>query len=552
MATNPDYHIMLLPREDYWIWVNAIRDYAIKLGVSVTPLPENAIRFHRPDQVISVVNLPGGYPKHGDIVQWFRSQAPEIPLDVIDVNTPGHLRQVLNGRIEQDRRLGAGIGPLPDEKPEFQLLWPVDSPVKTQAFGVNPHIYRRWGLPGHEGIDFTAPLNGNVYACADGEVYLVHDGSGEHPYGIHVRIRHDGGYRTIYAHLNQALIHRGQKVLAGELIALANSTGNSTGHHLHLTLKKEGATAAGLTTFPNDIIDPTPYLVYPEERQPPGLPPGVWPYDHCLVGLHGRADDPMEDPDWEQVRTARVEALKLTSHSPSADVERAREINPDMFIMVRLAGDFSGRVVTSGDFARRAMDDVGRFYECGVRYFEVHNEPNLTPEGFGTSWRDGLEFGEWFLEVIGRLKPRFPEAKFGWPGLSPGPTVTGMRFDHATFLESAAGLVRQADWIGCHCFWQDEDSMLSAQGGLNYQYYRHHWPDKLLLITEFSNSAPTMDRFTKANQYLNYYRRLSRQAGVGAAFAFVVSAPAHFESETWRDEAGRPTPIASVIGSRAF
>ena len=145
-------------------------------------------------------------------------------------------------------------------------VWPTDYPKLNQSFGVNQHFYRRWGLPGHEGLDIRAPMRSGVYACAAGTVYRVHDGSASHPYGIHVRLRHQDGYRTIYAHLHRALVAVGQHVKAGEQIGLANSTGNSTGSHLHLTLKKEGATAAGMTNYPSDIIDPTPFLQFPEDE----------------------------------------------------------------------------------------------------------------------------------------------------------------------------------------------------------------------------------------------------------------------------------------------
>lgn len=145
---------------------------------------------------------------------------------------------------------------------EFKLVWPTDYYIVTQGFGLNPGFYSTFGLPGHEGVDLKAPNFTNIYSGAKGRVSLVHDGSNNHPYGIHVRIVHDDGYQTIYAHLTRATVKAGDDVKAKQIIGLADSTGNSTGPHLHLTLKLKGATALGLTKFPNDIIDPTPYLIF--------------------------------------------------------------------------------------------------------------------------------------------------------------------------------------------------------------------------------------------------------------------------------------------------
>ncbi len=553
MPNEPKYHIILLPHQNYWSWVNAIREYAIRFQVTVTSRPDNALNFHRPDQAISIVDVQGAYPEYGNVVQWLKDQEPTVRLDVIAASSPDLLHQLLAERVNSGLRFGtpAVVEPL-DPASVFKLLWPVDAKGATQGFGENPDVYRRWGLPGHEGIDFRAPLNANIYACADGLVYQVHDGTGAHPYGIHVRIRHADGYRTVYAHLNQALVHQGQFVNAGERIGFADSTGNSTGSHLHLTLKKDGATASGLTTYPYDILDPTPFLVYPDDREPVDLPVVAWPFGTCLVGLHGRADGPMQEADWSLVQSARIEALKLTSSASPEDVDRARSINPDMFVMVRLFADFRNRLVQAAEFARWVEHDMDRFYDKGVRYFELHNEPNLTPEGFGLSWRSGHDFGQWMLEAMAQLKAKFPEAKLGWPGLSPGPTVEGMRVDDRSFLNSAGDLIGQADWIACHCYWQSEDMMFSAEGGLGYHAYRERWPGKLLFITEFSNTAPGVDWQVKGNQYLKYYRHLRPHTGLGAAFSFVASASSNFPNEIWRYEDGRSTPIAAIVGRRSF
>ncbi len=553
MVADPRHQIILLPAQDYWAWVQAIRDYALHFRASVTPKPENAAAFHRPDQVITLIDVPGAYPDCDPVQEWFAENAPEIPLDVIDVTNPLQLRTILAARTSTDRRYG-DADPRPASEiasTGFELIWPTDYQSVTQEFGANPDLYSRWGLPGHEGLDIRAPMNSFVYACADGEVYRVHDGTGGEPYGIHVRIRHRDGYKTIYAHLNQAVVHSGQTVKAGDMIGLADSTGNSSGSHLHLTLKKDGATASGETNFPHDIIDPTPFMVKKAvDRSVQFRYDETWSHDKALVGVVARQGGPMEDADWEVVRAARVEAIKMTTNHTSEDITRARQIKRDILIVVQLTADLSGGPVSAARFADIVDNHMWRSYSQGVRYFEVHDSPNLTAQGYGVSWQNGREFGQWFLEVVGLLRPQFPEGHFGWPALYPGPSIPGIRFDDEAFLESAEGAIRHADWIGCRCYWRSETDLFSPVGGLSYQRYLDEWADKLLMITGFSNPSPGVGMHQKGSQYLQYFRHLQTEPGVGAAFAETISSAGGTINHVWRTEDGKPTPIVTAVASR--
>lgn len=145
----------------------------------------------------------------------------------------------------------------------FHLRWPTEYVGEiTQKFGVNPQNYARFGLPGHEGVDFKAPLRSSIYACYAGTIYQIRYASDGGPYGNHIRMFHDGTpYKTLYAHLSEIYVKLGEKITEGQLIGLAGNTGNSHGSHLHLTLFQNDATANGLTSYPRDIIDPTPFLV---------------------------------------------------------------------------------------------------------------------------------------------------------------------------------------------------------------------------------------------------------------------------------------------------
>jgi murein DD-endopeptidase MepM/ murein hydrolase activator NlpD len=83
----------------------------------------------------------------------------------------------------------------------------------------------------HEGIDFTGAPNSPVYATGDGRVEAIkYEYNG---YGRYIILDHGFGYKTRYAHLNQALVYEGQVVKRGERIGLLGSTGKSTGYHLH-------------------------------------------------------------------------------------------------------------------------------------------------------------------------------------------------------------------------------------------------------------------------------------------------------------------------------
>jgi len=153
---------------------------------------------------------------------------------------------------------------------QFKLKWPVDRHTITQYFGENPQIYARFHQAGHEGLDFSAAVGDNVYACADGEVIDVQPNDGN-AYGLHVCVQHRVNgreYRTIYAHLSRVLVSKHQPVIAGERVALSGNTGHSFAPHLHLTLKLSGAKTSG---YPDGVVDPLPYLQEEEIPAPSDL-----------------------------------------------------------------------------------------------------------------------------------------------------------------------------------------------------------------------------------------------------------------------------------------
>jgi len=172
----------------------------------------------------------------------------------------------------------------------ISLVWPTDSRVVTQHFGLRPEFYGAFGLPGHEGIDLRARTNANLYALADGTVTFAGFPT-NNPYGLHIRMTHQQNgvtFYTIYAHLEKALVKKGDTVTAGQLIGLSDNSGNSQGSHLHLTLKIKGEQTG---KYPPGVVDPWPYLKdAPGAQQlPPDTPPATDLVVYTTVELFIRA-----------------------------------------------------------------------------------------------------------------------------------------------------------------------------------------------------------------------------------------------------------------------
>lgn len=123
--------------------------------------------------------------------------------------------------------------------------------------------YAALGLKGHNGLDFSA--NGdNAYAVISGAAF-IDENSG---YGKEVRIRNrDLGIEVIYGHLKSFGVQNNTPVKAGDLIAITDNTGISTGPHLHFGVRRITYTESGAGPFYPDYhngflgwTDPMPYF----------------------------------------------------------------------------------------------------------------------------------------------------------------------------------------------------------------------------------------------------------------------------------------------------
>jgi murein DD-endopeptidase MepM/ murein hydrolase activator NlpD len=122
-------------------------------------------------------------------------------------------------------------------------LWPLVEPgFVTRAFGDTSSI--RDG--GHAGLDIAVPSGSYIRAAGAG---VVEDSGEDREYGRYVRILHDGGLRSLYAHASWVFAAEGDTVEAGDVIALSGNTGRSTAPHLHLEVEQDG-----------EPVDPLPWV----------------------------------------------------------------------------------------------------------------------------------------------------------------------------------------------------------------------------------------------------------------------------------------------------
>lgn len=99
---------------------------------------------------------------------------------------------------------------------------------RLDPFGSGRHFW-------HNGYDIAVPSGTPVYPTQSGEIYFAGPYKG---YGNLVVVEHGKGYVSLYGHNSEILVKPGQQVDSNTVIALAGSTGRSTGPHVHYEIRQ--------------------------------------------------------------------------------------------------------------------------------------------------------------------------------------------------------------------------------------------------------------------------------------------------------------------------
>jgi murein DD-endopeptidase MepM/ murein hydrolase activator NlpD len=88
----------------------------------------------------------------------------------------------------------------------------------------------------HAGVDLAAQTGTPVRAFAAGTVDYVGESEA---YGLYIQLDHGNGVKTFYCHCSALYAQKGEQVAVGQTIAAVGQTGNATGPHLHLEVKRD-------------------------------------------------------------------------------------------------------------------------------------------------------------------------------------------------------------------------------------------------------------------------------------------------------------------------
>lgn len=127
---------------------------------------------------------------------------------------------------------------------------PIDGARISSGYGKRRHPILGYTKM-HKGVDFAARSGTPIMAAGDGVIEVAGWNGG---YGRYIRIRHNGTYKTAYAHMRafRKGIRAGKQVKQGQIIGYVGTSGRSTGPHLHYEVLKNGR-----QTNPRSIKLPT-------------------------------------------------------------------------------------------------------------------------------------------------------------------------------------------------------------------------------------------------------------------------------------------------------
>ena len=163
-------------------------------------------------------------------------------LDAVSRGLPERRESLakLEARYEKQREEAAARAVEKDKAARTSVPGNIPSGWPTSGDISSPFGWRWNGTDFHPGIDIANDMGTPIVATADGVVTTAGWNGGG--YGNMVDIDHGNGILTRYGHASEVVVHEGQHVKRGDVIAYMGSTGFSTGPHVHYEIHVNGET----------------------------------------------------------------------------------------------------------------------------------------------------------------------------------------------------------------------------------------------------------------------------------------------------------------------
>lgn len=192
--------------------------------------------------------LHGADLEQGEAVRFAMERMSRLPtaedmLEWLDCAKESGREETQQTEETQDKQIPEYSGP---ELPEGASMEYVDLGLEETVTPVSGAVssvygYREHPVSGeysfHSGVDLAVDRNTPVKAFAAGTVEFIGESEA---YGLYIQLDHGNGVSTFYCHCSDLYVPKGERVSAGQVIAASGDSGNATGPHLHLELKRDG------------------------------------------------------------------------------------------------------------------------------------------------------------------------------------------------------------------------------------------------------------------------------------------------------------------------
>lgn len=217
-------------------------------GVTATDASAGVVTSAMPDVAVPQCIKPIEPLLSATVVDTLPTKNPDLKVVLFNDNT---WRYVALREVQQDSTVYANYWNTNDisaykdvalsSLPTSVRLRLVDSLGRGYRYPKTGRITSRYGVRwrrNHNGVDIALKVGDTICSTFDGRVRFSKSTSTG--YGTLVIIRHDNGLETYHGHLSKRLVEEGERVVAGQPIALGGNSGRSTGPHLHFECRYMG------------------------------------------------------------------------------------------------------------------------------------------------------------------------------------------------------------------------------------------------------------------------------------------------------------------------